>query len=760
MAAIGAGVAMLGATITGAIAQDLADYPQPYVDENGVFNTATAIVVGAGAAASDTLGAVDIAQQLQFDAKTPVSSGDGTVTVAGGVTEDIPLGKAIANDTTIALDWQLQDTDIESFQDTEISFQSDKYNVHDELVIKPTTPTVQTSLTSSDDDYETNIFMEVESGAIQYYYAFDEAINVTKATSNDPLEIKFLGQTLKITGVSTTKTEFTATVGAEFFMDAGDTVTVDGKKITLVNVGEGGAIVVDVEGVLDTISSGNTKTINGIEVKNDETFYTNEKSERSASLVIGEDAVKTYEDEDAYVGEDESDPDWVWNFGRLGQKESTAITNATSDPMGPFLGIKNDFTKNDDTDDPAGIGECYDLPNNYASICLDSLTVAEDDYLTVTMEIADGVDTTKSKHVLGSTSAKTIHIYAPGSERFVLKGSTNAGIEGDWSQVNGTHVKNKKTSEIWLQSVNAGTNETLVFYKDSDANPSMVYGGNVSSGLNSTILQLNFGDTKETNALLSVFNFHDSLGLPLGDDEINLAWNFTGDSTSELSSGQDVIGTNWSMLSGVYDRLGSTASSEEAGELWWLVDTSAVANDWTDGITVLGTKDEDHRTPYGVIIKDPKSNGASDQVVLQIPGDQVQANIVVKGQTTSVSGGSTSFIPANIDITTRLDSELAGSEANYDLIIVGGPCANDAVEAVTALGVTCEGARAAWSPGEAVLKMASNGDKVALLVAGYNAMDTRVAARVLKNYADYDTELTGSEVKVTGGLSSPTVTSA
>ena len=75
------------------------------------------------------------------------------------------------------------------------------------------------------------------------------------------------------------------------------------------------------------------------------------------------------------------------------------------------------------------------------------------------------------------------------------------------------------------------------------------------------------------------------------------------------------------------------------------------------------------------------------EVVLEIPGDQVQANIVVKGATTTVSGGTTSYMPANIDITARLDNEVAGQESSYDLILVGGPCANDAVEAVTALGI-------------------------------------------------------------------------
>src|SRR3989338_11262765 len=83
MAAIGTGVAMLGATITGAMALDLAEYPAPFV-KNGVYDAANAIIVGARAAASDTLGAVDVATNLQFLSKTCVSgAGAGSTTVTG-----------------------------------------------------------------------------------------------------------------------------------------------------------------------------------------------------------------------------------------------------------------------------------------------------------------------------------------------------------------------------------------------------------------------------------------------------------------------------------------------------------------------------------------------------------------------------------------------------------------------------------------------------------------------------------------------------
>ncbi|MBI2498615.1 S-layer protein [Candidatus Woesearchaeota archaeon] len=747
MAAISAGVAMLGATMAGAVAQDLAGYPQPFISKEGVFNDATTIVVGANAAASDTLGAVNIATKLQFEAKTPVTSGGGGLQVSGGVTEDIPLGKIIAASTSYGFDSRLDDSDLESFQDTQINFQGKDYDVHDELILANSTISVETSLTSSDDDYESNVFLEAESKGIRYFYVFDDAINVSKSTSSDPLEVKFLGKTLKITSVGSA-TKFTAYVGGEYFMDVGDTVTVIGKKVTLQNVGEGGSILVDVDGTRETISSGSTRTVNGIEISNDDTFYTNEISERSASLIIGEDSQATYQDGDAYIGEDENDPDWEWQVANLRSDAATTINSTQAEftsqaPAGPTLSIYNAFNKNDDTDNPPGLGECLDLPNEYVSICLDSLTVADDDYLEVSIKYSSGVDTAKSGAPGTLTSAKVIEITAPGNDRFIIK-------TAQFASTNSTNSpSDAKTNQIFIQSTHTDR-DVMLFYKDPNKNPSLVYAGNLSNMTRGaeTFAQINFGGTKENNVLLQWYNLTTTMK--------QIFINSTGDSTSELSSGEDVIIANFSTSSNVFNGLGSSGSQEEAGELVW--NTRLPSSGVNTGIDVsqdIGSKDEDHRTTYGNIIKDPKSNGASDQVVVLIPGDQVQANVVIKGPTTKVSGGAVSYIPADISINTRLDTEIAGSEANYDLILVGGPCANNAVAAAGLM--TCESARGQLAPGEAIIKMAKNGEHVALLVAGYEATETRMAAKVLAGYEDYAGKLTGGEVKVTGTINQPVV---
>ncbi len=77
MVALGMGLTMVGATVFGASALQLSDYPKPFV-VNGTPASNLAIVVGDDAAASDTLGAVDIIQGLQAAAvSTEAGSGSG-----------------------------------------------------------------------------------------------------------------------------------------------------------------------------------------------------------------------------------------------------------------------------------------------------------------------------------------------------------------------------------------------------------------------------------------------------------------------------------------------------------------------------------------------------------------------------------------------------------------------------------------------------------------------------------------------------------
>ncbi len=743
ISAISTGAAMLTMSMAGALAvADLNTYPAPFVDVN-MKKFSYLGVVGTDSAAIDNIALTDIATSLSA-VPVPGTSSGGTVTVAGGETDDIPIGLNIVGSNR--LDAELQDDDISNLIDSSISFQGSDYDVSEVVHFGQSgvqNVSVQTALTASDDDYKDNVVVEVETDSLKYYYAFDESISVNATKSADPLEIKFLGKKLTITKVNSAS-KFTANVGAEYFLNIGDSVEVNGKKVTLDDVGSGGNIAVDVDGKKDLVGADITKTINGIEIKNDDTFYTDNKAERSAFLVIGKDATETYQDGDAYAGEDKDDPKWVWDIGNLQGSGTTTLTNNITGIItgsGPFIGIENDWRWVDGSDGPAlTAGQCVDLPNNYVSLCYDSLTVKDDDYIDVTVELSEGVDLTSDSRVPGLSNANTLHIQSSKDDTLKLIRS-NFGAPNLTGDV--------KTKELWV----TGNSNASVFYKDKDNANKKTFAGNVSNQ-GGFFARIDFGDTKDTNVQINVSHRKwEDTGLTTNSEMLVLSLTPTADSSDDIAANTDGLFMQWNRTTTGVTQLGHTKSSEEAGELSW--------GSSLNGGTTIGTKDENHRTKYGIIIKDPKSQGASDKVVLKIPSDQVQVNIVVKPGTGSLisASGTSSGVAISTYATAPsavLDSEVT-TPADNNLILVGGPAVNKLSAQFLGKTYPAYGEDSGLKEGEAVLEIKENGANVALIVAGWAGEDTRRAAKVLQSYKAFSTQLKGASVKVAGTTSSPTI---
>lgn len=115
MVALGMGLTMVGATIFGASAVNLSDYPAPFV-VGGTPASNLAIIVGSAAAGSDVVGAVDIIQSLQSQAvvKVAAQTGPSQLVVEGdaveiGSTSDLleigePIGDVRETLTEVDLD--------------------------------------------------------------------------------------------------------------------------------------------------------------------------------------------------------------------------------------------------------------------------------------------------------------------------------------------------------------------------------------------------------------------------------------------------------------------------------------------------------------------------------------------------------------------------------------------------------------------------------------------------------------------------------
>lgn len=634
---------VMGLLVGGTLATtslDLSSYPEPFIID-GQFDESTAIIVGSKAAASDTLGAISVATTLQWLSQDVLEIAS---TSTNGISKDVELGNSLNTEFTTPFKKTLKEFSVD--------IDGKNYDAYEEIELGDDLK-IETSLTSNEPDYNEDVVIEAKKGDMRYNYVFKTSLsddfNNIVSISN-PAELQILGHKIRI--IEADNNEFTAFVGDEYYMQVGDIVKVDDKEVTLINVGLGGSIVVRVDGELETIPSGNTEIVNGIEITNEETFYEESKSERTASLIIGTDSKETYEDGDAFIGEDEKDPLWIWKISYMNTPN-------------PKISVINDFNYNDNRDDVVREGDSYMLPNNYFEIKFNSLTV--NNYKDYMVEFEDSYD-------LSDVSG-----YGDEEDVVLLKSSGES-----------FKIANKNSPEIILYN-NSGNLD--VFYKD---NGDIVLEGSYSTL--TSIAEIRYDDTR--------------LDVKANTTEIQI-----GDSNDLIKIEYDTNG-----LQSIY---------------WNTMD--------------LSNKDEDFRTKYGVVLYNPDNAIEDNEFRMDIPADMVEAEIILghdlKIESTEIT------VPKEIDIKTKLDTEVVSPTSN-NLILVGGPCANDLVENFAEFP-TCDEWHETYTDGEAIIKLASNGNNVALLVAGTNAIDTRMAAKVLANYEDY--ELESNDVLITGTLSNPVV---
>jgi hypothetical protein len=154
-------------------------------------------------------------------------------------------------------------------------------------------------------------------------------------------------------------------------------------------------------------------------------------------------------------------------------------------------------------------------------------------------------------------------------------------------------------------------------------------------------------------------------------------------------------------------------------------------------------------TSYGAWVKFDNPSDDPSTLDVKYPKNQVvpQVFITTKGASfAEVAGEGDAVMVQKIDVgATKLASEVADIMA-VNSILVGGPCANAAAAKVMGNPADCtEG----FEPGVGQIKMFDVGSgNVAMLVAGYSALDTRNAAQVVANYKQYAGSLKGTAVEV------------
>jgi len=162
-------------------------------------------------------------------------------------------------------------------------------------------------------------------------------------------------------------------------------------------------------------------------------------------------------------------------------------------------------------------------------------------------------------------------------------------------------------------------------------------------------------------------------------------------------------------------------------------------------LTVGNTKIEEGTTRFGIYTKWDYTNDQTE-LLWKYPNSQIFVDLWITGKGKISEETTISAISLLGQDISKLDNEVTDKAAN-NLILVGGSCANTLTSEVMGNPQPCT---KYFEEGKAMIKLYENvfdGNKSALVVAGYSAQDTRNAAAVLKNYSNY--ALSGQEIIVT-----------
>ena len=668
VAAVGAGLTMVGATLMGAMAANLNEYPSPFV-KDGVFDAV--LIVGDGAAAADVVGVTDIAMALQYGMGVEVAVEGESVTVTGGEEKEVELDAA---DLTDDFAETLSDSKIDSLADDQLTWNDETIDYEEIIDVNGFK-----MLTSIDDaDLDSVVYLGTdgtETDTEIYWKTTDADMDVSEVSTTEELKITLFGKSLTITSMNATLDSITAQLGESIVLGVGDSYDYDGNIITVTSIGDG-TIAVDVDGEVEFLDADESEDFGDVTVEVENILYTDDVESREVLLEVGADTTKTVTDGESleFFGEpeDEDDAEWLWHL---------EIGDAAVQ-----IGAQYNFQIEDENDPLVGVGEKINFPNDFGYIEFESLNVVAD--LKITGEFDDVT-------VIRNETDATIDVdydYA-----LVLK-SDSAG-EGFKVNVSGTW---EDTDEVYLID---DSDTWAGAFENSDGKIQLFMNGSTDAAVGEGAEVYIIND--ETTINIGLANISASNLITFADFE---------DATEDLVIHADIDGL----------KLGATQEDADAEDL-----------NLTSSTAGMGTADESYRTIWGNIIEEPENNADADEFILHITPEQMLANIVVAGPETVVSSSSTTTTEyEQIEVgATKLASEVDVFASNA--IVVGGPCINAAAADLMDNPEVCgEG----FVLGEAMIKLFENEGKVAMLVAGYEAEDTRTACKLVAggSLADID----------------------
>jgi hypothetical protein len=773
-------MALLTVTTPVLAATALGDYPGFLAGADGTLDAY--VVIGSDAAVSDVVGAVDLASRLaEVGEATVTEDCPGSAAAVDGISKDtITINRGYLDNF---FPGNVRSFHLDKLKTTTYSWNGANYDYYEDIAL------------GNDQIYTTHDFstsgingtqsMVVPTDVLKYRYVFKKAINLTSKSSlgtiaspeyTYPINIELLGKTFQIVGLGLNQVKMlSGSVGTA----TATTPVVYGDYSVYSDLGDSGGTWAR---VIVKDSAGNTVAT---EVINDDS----DKSLTSLSLtikvtavraltdgtVVGTDVVvgalnaieKTYPASCDISGTGTSDykfpgeTEWCIQAAAIGGTTASGDIDVNDRIEVVYKPSTTQYIKMTATDPsvtlPNGYGNVGFIGWNYDTWATLTFTPVTgkvgywDDGMTGASNITQAASNLAGIEIASDVAGSIVDPNnANGYDKayilfnYTLTSGFYPVMVGFWDSVN-SRIAVDLSDNIYYQVIGAAdTNFTFNF--------TLSYSNGAAVGdqqfLNITIMD-------PANTSTTVNGVGSGAESYFGDFYIGRSGSYNN---SVLINYVNKT-TTWSTTAAPQFRLYTTSTGQAKDVQVYSTDTSGVEQKSDAGIAT-----QDVVADSGAVVVAPATYSGSDKVLVKIPAQVLYAKMYIGelGGTTAGSEVSYTSYPS-VPVTSaiaKLDTEMSALKTAKHVVLVGGPCINDLVAELATAGkftYSCD----SW-PGRdfGLIEAIDDGfatGKVALVVAGTRADDTRVATSALQLF---DTKLTGqtaASVEVTGTVGAPVV---
>jgi len=275
----------------------------------------------------------------------------------------------------------LSDREVNLF-DGEVEFDGKDYDAQELFNLDGLT------LLANVNDFEGVPYLTTPRYAISYIFEFETSLNTSLINEDETLTFNLLGKEVTISKWNVDSVTFSQ--GEEHDITEGKSVTID-EKIVVLDWVTTNAVYVLVDDIGAKIFEGETKKVNGLEIKVSEVLYTEKSTKESkAVLVIGDEVSFEVDNDDEYA--EDSIWEWIIDNHSIG------------------LVLIEDFTELDEDYNALALKESICLPNDYRCVFFNSIIEEDSEKYTFKLD-SDGFVRVKGNFEAGTKDYDEIYIH-------------------------------------------------------------------------------------------------------------------------------------------------------------------------------------------------------------------------------------------------------------------------------------------------------------------------------------------------------------